>query len=301
MFDQELSKKDKEGFGKTYNISTTTVLLNGNKVNIHGVCIGRAAIKSNFKKKVGYGNLERLNLLLESYYNTFLPIWIWVIEHPEGLIVIDSGEIKSISDLDKYLNRESWSMKYKDKTAAKFLITEKKELEKQFKNILLTVEDIKSVILMNLKLENEDLSKLNVYNKAIIQDDESRVGDKKMRFCFPEWSVLKKISNESSLDFVSDKIVPITQANGLFYVPNPRQKQGTPFVKFRTDEFDIIFSGDDFEGMFSMTFLKEIYAEIDIGNEKQKIVGDFSIPPTIHISIHDENAGEKLMAKTFVK
>ena len=29
-------------------------------------------------------------------YADFMPIWVWVIEHPEGIIVIDTGDIRGI-------------------------------------------------------------------------------------------------------------------------------------------------------------------------------------------------------------
>jgi hypothetical protein len=111
MSDNEHPEKGKLRYENTQNSVTTTVSIRGSKHKINGIIIGRVAIGSKFKKKIGYGNLSRLNLLLENYFKTFLPIWIWIIEHPEGLIVIDAGEIKRISDLDKYLSKESLSLK----------------------------------------------------------------------------------------------------------------------------------------------------------------------------------------------
>jgi hypothetical protein len=300
MFNQEPSNGDKQS-SKIHEISSTTILLNGNKVKIHGVCIGRVAKKSNSKKKIGYANLSRLNHLLESYYKTFLPIWIWVIEHHEGLIVVDADEIIRISDLDKYLTMEGWSQKYRLKDAARFLIEEKQELQKQFESIMLTVEDIKFVILLNLNLENEEFSKLLVSNNSISNEGESKVNPKKIRFIYPGLSVLEEEIVVGTPVEIFNKSYPITQAEDLFYVPNPRQKDGIPFVKFRTDEFDILFSGNNLNESISIPFLEEIFAQANRGKDQQEVLGNFNIPPTIHLSVNDEYASHKLLERTFIK
>lgn len=76
-------------------------------VKIHGLCTGSVAVKTSFKKKKGIGELAKLNILLDNNYTDYLPIWVWVIEHPDGLIVIDTGENALIRDLDRYLENES--------------------------------------------------------------------------------------------------------------------------------------------------------------------------------------------------
>jgi len=85
-----------------------------------------------------------------------MPIWVWVIEHPEGLMVVDTGEISAIKDLDKYHQKESFFFRYFFNHSAKFGINEKDELIYQFDKINLRLEDVKLVVLTHLHLDNTD-------------------------------------------------------------------------------------------------------------------------------------------------
>ena len=68
-----------------YENVTTVVKLKGKEVKIHAVCTGTVAVKTAFRTKKGFGELAKLNILLSHHYTEYLPIWVWVIEHPEGL------------------------------------------------------------------------------------------------------------------------------------------------------------------------------------------------------------------------
>ncbi|MEO8612730.1 MAG: N-acyl homoserine lactonase family protein [Chloroflexota bacterium] len=62
-------------------------------MKIHAISTGSVAIKANQRVGKGKGSGARLvNVLLDPNWTDFLPINVWVIEHPEGLIVVDSGE-----------------------------------------------------------------------------------------------------------------------------------------------------------------------------------------------------------------
>jgi glyoxylase-like metal-dependent hydrolase (beta-lactamase superfamily II) len=61
-------------------------------VRIHAIQTGTVAIKQRQVHGVGHGLQRRLNTLLDSHWTEPLPIYVWVIEHPEGVIVVDTGE-----------------------------------------------------------------------------------------------------------------------------------------------------------------------------------------------------------------
>ena len=132
---------------KIYKNVTTTVKLKGKEVKVHGLSIGTVAVKRNFKTKNGYGSLSKINILLGKEYTEYLPIWVWVIEHPEGTIVIDTGENAESLDIDKYLAKESFFAKYQFKHACKVKIQPQEELNHQLNKINIKVDDVKLVIL----------------------------------------------------------------------------------------------------------------------------------------------------------
>ncbi|HZC06167.1 MAG TPA: N-acyl homoserine lactonase family protein [Ktedonobacterales bacterium] len=61
-------------------------------MRIHAIQTGTVAITRNWRRGVGRGPLRRLNTLVDRRFTEPLPIYAWVIEHPEGVIVVDTGE-----------------------------------------------------------------------------------------------------------------------------------------------------------------------------------------------------------------
>jgi N-acyl homoserine lactone hydrolase len=66
-------------------------------MRIHAIQTGTVAITQNWRRGKGYGSIRRLNTLLDRRWTEPLPIYAWVVEHPEGVIVVDTGETASAS------------------------------------------------------------------------------------------------------------------------------------------------------------------------------------------------------------
>jgi N-acyl homoserine lactone hydrolase len=109
----------------SYENLSTIVKLNGKDIKVHALCTGTVAVKTNFRKKNGMGELAKLNILFDGHYTEYMPIWVWVIEHPEGLMVVDTGEISAVKNLNKYLAKESAFFRYFFKHSAKFSLNKK--------------------------------------------------------------------------------------------------------------------------------------------------------------------------------
>ena len=63
-------------------------------MKVHAIQTGLISVKENFLNQKGQGLLSKLNIVFGNSYADFMPIWVWVIEHPEGVIVIDTGDIE---------------------------------------------------------------------------------------------------------------------------------------------------------------------------------------------------------------
>src|SRR5690348_6722778 len=61
-------------------------------MRIHAIQTGSVMIKQAQMRGVGRGNQRLFDSLFDKNWTQFLPIYAWVIEHPEGMIVIDTGE-----------------------------------------------------------------------------------------------------------------------------------------------------------------------------------------------------------------
>jgi glyoxylase-like metal-dependent hydrolase (beta-lactamase superfamily II) len=61
-------------------------------MRIHAIETGTVAITQNWRRGKGSGALRRINTLVDRRWTKPLPIYAWVIEHPEGVLVVDTGE-----------------------------------------------------------------------------------------------------------------------------------------------------------------------------------------------------------------
>jgi N-acyl homoserine lactone hydrolase len=96
---------------QTNEIQTAIYYCNGKEVKVHAVQTGLISVKENFLKRKGPGFLSKFNILLGNAYAGFMPIWVWVIEHPEGVIVIDTGEVEESVHREFY-KKESLGTKF---------------------------------------------------------------------------------------------------------------------------------------------------------------------------------------------
>jgi len=67
-------------------------------MRIHVIQTGTVAIKQRQVHGIGHGFQRRLNTLLDSRWTEPLPIYVWVIDHPEGVIVVDTGETSRVAE-----------------------------------------------------------------------------------------------------------------------------------------------------------------------------------------------------------
>ena len=284
------------------NVSTS-VKLRGQEVKIHALCTGTVAVKNNFRTKKGTGELAKLNILLDKHYTPYLPIWVWVIEHPEGLLVIDTGEAAAINDLDAFLAKESGFMRYQFRHAARFGITEKDELNYQLASIGLKPEDVKLVVLTHLHLDHTDGLKFFPKQEIMVGDLEARHPHSNMPSTYPAWFRPNRVSYQSNRIEIFDEAFPLTAAEDLLFVPTPGHTYGHSSVVFRTDEFDIIFAGDASynQAQVLQGELAGVNADFKKSRETYKnLLSYASLRKTIYLPTHDEQAGLRLQNKEFL-
>ncbi len=61
-------------------------------MKIHAIQTGTVAITTAWREGVGHGRRRLLRTILDKQWTEPLPIYAFAIEHPEGVIVVDTGE-----------------------------------------------------------------------------------------------------------------------------------------------------------------------------------------------------------------
>jgi N-acyl homoserine lactone hydrolase len=287
----------------SYENVTTVVKLNGRDVKVHALCTGSVAVKTNFRKKKGLGELARLNMLFDRHYTEYMPIWVWVIEHPEGLMVVDTGEISAVKNLDEYLAKESTFFRYFFKHSAKFGVDEKDGLNYQFEKVNLKLDDVKLVVLTHLHLDHTDGLKFFPTQEIIVGEMEFARASGNMPTTYPSWFKPNKVNYKQNRIDVFNEAFPITSAEDLLYVPTPGHTPGHSSVVFKTDDFDIFFAGDTSynQGQVLSGELAGVNADYKKSAETyKKLMAYATNHKTIYLPSHDENSASRLNNRDFL-
>ena len=67
-------------------------------MKIHAIQTGTVAVKTRQMAGVGHGHRRTLNMFLDREWSEPLPTYAYAIEHPEGVIVVDTGETARTSE-----------------------------------------------------------------------------------------------------------------------------------------------------------------------------------------------------------
>jgi glyoxylase-like metal-dependent hydrolase (beta-lactamase superfamily II) len=114
-------------------------------MKIHAISTGRVRITRHGMVNADRGPLRWARTLLDREFTHWLPVYCWVIDHPEGLIVVDTGlsaDIVESTYLPAYLPFVRHAVEYD--------IAPQRELAPQMRNRQLYPDQVRWVILTHL-------------------------------------------------------------------------------------------------------------------------------------------------------
>ncbi len=111
---------------------------------------GQVQITQNWRKGQGEGIRRLANTLFDQNMTEWLPIYCYVIEHPEGLIVVDTG-IVSTANTPVYF--PPWMRLVQ--RAARFRIEPEQEIGPQMAAGGLSPQDVRWVVLTHLHQDHD--------------------------------------------------------------------------------------------------------------------------------------------------
>src|SRR5580704_13000604 len=171
----------------TDEIQTSVFYCKGKEVKVHAVQTGLISVKENFLNQKGQGFLSKLNIALGSAYAPFMPIWVWVIEHPEGTIVIDTGDIEASSHKAFYKD-ESVGSKFNLKAMSnKRNISKGDELDTQLGKLGIRPDQVSKVVLTHLHGDHADGVKFFPGNEIVVNEAEHAKPYGNLPTTYPKW------------------------------------------------------------------------------------------------------------------
>jgi N-acyl homoserine lactone hydrolase len=118
-------------------------------MRIHAIQTGTVAVKIRQREGSGRGPLRLVNTLRDDRWTEPLPILAWVIEHPEGLVVVDTGETARTAEKGYF---PSWHPYFR--LGVREWVAPDQEIGPQLERLGLSPADVRWVVLTHLHTDH---------------------------------------------------------------------------------------------------------------------------------------------------
>lgn len=274
-------------------------------MQIHAIQTGTVQIKKAQQRGRGRGLMRQLNVLTDKEWTAPLPIYAWVIEHAEGVIIVDTGDTAKTME-PGYFPR--WHPYYR--WGVRFNIRPEQEIGPQLDTLGIRAKDVGTVILTHFHTDHAGGLPYFPYSDILVSGLDYKKAQgllgKLQGFLphrWPEWFAPQAIA------FETDPVGPFaqsyraTQKGDVLIVPTPGHTPGHVSVIAIQDDVHYFLAGDT---SYTQQLLLEkqidgVSPDEDTARQTmQKILDYAEERPTIYLPSHDPEAVERLEEKVTV-
>jgi len=275
-------------------------------MKIHAIETGRVRVTERWRTGEGKGFRRLLNAWFDTTKTDWLPIYVWLIEHPEGLIVIDTG-IPSDANTPRYFPPYMPLIQ----RAAVFDISPEEEVGPKMRALGFEPKDVRSVVLTHLHQDHD--GGLHHFPNA-----EFLVSREEWMFASGLKGRLNGYLNQrwpsgftpTLVDFNEDAIGPflghtkLTSSGDVMLVPTPGHSPGHLSVILKEGDMAIMFAGDSSYTQKHLIQMKADGVGTDIDGElrtHQNILKYAAEQPMVYLPSHDPDALKRLTNRALLQ
>jgi N-acyl homoserine lactone hydrolase len=274
-------------------------------VTIHAIRTGSVRIRANQVRSKAHGALRLLRTYTGVAWSDWLPIYAWVIEHPEGVIVVDTGETARVADPGYF---PAWHPYFRRGVQER--VTPDEEIGPQLENNWLDPHHVRWVVLTHLHTDHAGGLHHFPHSEILIDPREyataSGLRGRLRGFLPNRWPAWLR---PTFIDFAPvpfgpfDHSRPLTAAGDVVIVPTPGHTAGHVSVVVRTDEVTYFLAGD---ASYNQALMVEEHVDGVAPDETaardtlRRIRSLAQQEPLVYLPAHDPAAAERLLAQQTV-
>lgn len=260
-------------------------------LTIHAIPTGSVRVKPSHRNPgLGVGQI-----LLDPRWTDWMPVYCWLIEHPEGLIVVDTGENERVLT-DDYFACDPVSG-WINRRILQFSLTQSLEIGPQLRQLGFSADQVRWVVLTHLHLDHVD--GLHYFPKAdiLIARSEWERPFGAMMCLLPPWLRPHRIIHTGHEEPSLGAVYPLTAAGDVLLVPTPGHSHGHQSVLIKTPTADLLLAGDTTFDQAQLLSGQVPGISVDRSAARQTIqrIRDYARRrPLVYLPSHDPDSGRRL-------
>ena len=271
-------------------------------MKIHVIQTGSASVKRRQAEGVGRGPLRLAWTLLDREWTGLMPIYAFAIEHPEGVIVVDTGETARTSEKGYF---PWWHPYYR--LGLRIRVEPEEEIGPRLAELGISPADVRWVVMTHLHTDHAGGLAHFPDNEIVVSRAEltyaSGVRGRARGYLtnrFPPWFAPRGVDLDGGPYGPFPSSRRLTDAGDVVLVPVPGHTAGQVAVVVHEDDHVVFFAGDSayaqdlmLRGVVDGISLDEAGARTTM----ERIRRLAAETPTVFLPAHDPQTPERLAAR----
>lgn len=287
-------------------VSHLTVTNNGKKIEIYPLLTGMIAEKESLHHQKYPAIFNKAGFLWDRTFTEYEPVWAWLIVHPEGVFLIDTGLSSRISE-PGYLSQAGLFSGWFLRSQFHYEMAPDQQLKHCLKSAGYEPEDISQVVLTHLHFDHTGNLDLFPAGKVLINKAEWVNPYRAVEGLHPGWFQPELIifgGREPAGDKLTDGVFLLTEAADLMLVETPGHTYGHTSILLKTDSQYFLFAGDvtsTQDQLIGGNFTQNNADLFELRMSRWKILDFASRHPLTYLPSHDPLAARRLFSRSTIR
>jgi N-acyl homoserine lactone hydrolase len=265
-------------------------------MRIHAIETGRVRIKQAQIEGRGHGTWRQLQPILSSEWADWSPVYAWAIEHPEGVIVVDTGAAAHLKSLPR------WHPYFR--FAVRFDIEPEQEVGPQLRGLGIGARDVKTVVLTHLHIDHDGGLAHFPHSRILASAGEiartSGIAGAMLGYLpkrWPKWFAPEPLAWQPTACGPFASSAPISAAGDVIAVPTPGHTPNHLSVVVRDGDHEIMLAGDAsyLESTMLSGTVDGVSPDETVAAATLARIREFcSQRPVVYLPAHDPHAAQRL-------